>query len=265
LKVFESIRETLAFIKARPGPVLGFTLISAIPMILSQAAVSNGRPGLVFMFNLTFSIAYMVCMGAVAAATPDSDGNELDALQCLGMSFRRTPTYLLLMLIIFLCAIGLAIPLAILVPLASAAGSAASGVIGIVFLLGFAIALFFIYVSCSLTVPSMVLEELGAMQAVRRSLALTKGNRLKIFAVFLMIGVIATVFMTALAMSEMNSARNMTGSFLNPADLSAGYLAAVCANYFVFTAFLNSYLGIAYRTCTSIADSTRVNDFSEAF
>jgi uncharacterized membrane protein YidH (DUF202 family) len=212
-----------------------------------------------FAVNMLLMIAYMGTMGAVAAAAADPGGIELDHAECLRLSFARVPGFLALMVIIFLLAIGISIPLGLVMAFSGITGSSSSLGTIVVGVIAFALFMFWIYVAFCLTLPAMVVEEMGPMAALRRSRELTHGNRLKILWVFILAAALPAI---SLSWAYYDLARSPDGDILHP---SLQFLAFVGLMYAVLNILVFSLVAVIYTNCASISASTRVNDFSEVF
>jgi hypothetical protein len=196
-------------------------------------------------------------MGAVAVAAVDPDGIELQPLECLTRSFARVPAYLFLGFVIFLSMVGLSVPFGIGMAMFGATGGDVRTMI-IVMGIVICVVVLWLYLCFCLTVPAMVIEELNSMQALRRSRDLTRGNRLKILAVFIVLGILPGLAMGWAAWGEISG---------------GGALGAPSTQYAIFTGLLVlavnvvnfALLGVIYGHCTSFSDSARVDDFSQVF
>jgi membrane-anchored glycerophosphoryl diester phosphodiesterase (GDPDase) len=256
-------RDAVAFITRRPGPAAGFALLSVAPAVIASALGGSAGIGGTLLVNIVSIIVYIGCMGASAAAAADPGGQEMPPVECLRLSFSRTPAFLLITAFLFLAFIALMIPLGVGMGVVAAVGSrtgssAGAAIVVLTLLLTAAIA--WVYVLFCLTVPACVLEELGPSAALRRSMELTRGSRLRIFAVFLLLGLAVAIIMGVAIFSEVNEITDLANM-----QLSAG---ATFLNSVLMSVLNMSYFAITssiYITLSSISESARVNDFSEVF
>jgi hypothetical protein len=272
MRVFGIIRDAMSFIIARPGVTVGFTALTAVPMALNYLSVAQS--GLLsFLTQMAFILVYMACLGGAAAAA-SHDGDSYSTGDCLRLGFGRLPTYFLLVLLLILCAIGVVIVFGLVTAAASmAAGgvgvrgmsaSTGAGLAIVVVSLAFSAFCLFLYVSLCLTVPACVMEDLGVMASLRRSMELTRGSRFKIFLTFLLLGLITVPVMIWAGYSELNAVTMAAeGGFeFSP---SGRYQAISIIVYLIGNTFTFAIISVIYAFCTAREEGTRLEDYSQVF
>lgn len=179
------------------------------PMVAPKAgnpaanlAVIGGALGGVVVFILAYWIVYAVALGASTFAVADV---YLGRSGSIAASYRRIRgriwRLLWLMFLVGLRVFGvfilLTLGIAIAMPALAAGRGAAFGVLAVLttllgFLAGLVVAVWFV-LRYSICIPSLVLEDLPAGQAIRRSVQLMKGNYLRCFVLLLLTVIIAYV------------------------------------------------------------------------
>jgi hypothetical protein len=259
----------MSFIMRRPGPVAVIAALSVAPIAISEFFF-RGEGGLgSFLANAVFVIVYMGSMGAMAFAASDPPEGELSTGECLKMSFVKLPTFCLIALIAFLAAMAAAVPLGVAMAVVGITSSLASGVSGggvagpvIALGIGFFGVFSWIYVTLSLTVQACVMEDLGAMASFRRSAALTKGHRLKLFGLYFLLYALALVPVVSFAVGEF---RDIATTMAAEARLSMGYIVTTNLIVLALNAVLFPLMALAYKASTAIEDSASLDDYSEVF
>ena len=193
-------------------------MVSGILMAVFQSSTATARPtattvnpaliggalGGFVVGMLAYWIVYAVALGASTFAVADV---YLGRTATIAASYRRIRgrigRLLWLMFLVSIRVFGvfllLTIGLAIFMPLLVGRGPAAGIALVIVLLVGFpagAVLTFWLILRYSICIPSLVLENLRAREAIRRSVLLMKGNYLRCFVVLLLSAIIAYVGIT---------------------------------------------------------------------
>lgn len=238
---------------------MGFTILCGLPVPASQILQESGSLLAAFVLPLVTSLLYMACMGAVAVAASETDDGVPSAGECLSRAFSRIPAFLLLVILLFVLAIGVSVPLTLGIAIGAKTGSPAP--VMVFFSLIFVAFLAWLYVSLCLTVPALVLEDLGAMASLRRSMELTRGFRLKILVIFLIVAAGALPSLGLFSYWEISESISLNG-FFKP---TPRYLFINSALLVVMNTVTFAFLAVIYRTCSGILESSRVEDYSEVF
>lgn len=241
---------------------MGFPAVCLLPFLALQL-IDLDNVALVSLLFFTFPAVYAACMGAVTLAATDPGGTELSAGRCLGRSFTRFGAYVGLAFVLLFIGFLAAIPVSIVMSMAvgvtggrfpNDAGTFAMG-------LGFAllIAGFIMWVAMCfvLSVPALVAEGLGPMASIRRSSELTRGNRLRLSVMFLM------VMALPLAVSLLTgTAPGVLSGTLRP---GTGVTIRFALMFMYANALGFSLLATVYAYSTSLANRARVEEFSDVF
>jgi uncharacterized membrane protein len=174
INIGSTISRSLSTMMKKPAIFLGLTAIAALIPALIQIATFPSQGGQV-VSSILGSIIGMIIQATVAYAVFQiARGQAVSFSECFSRATGHFVPILLASILVGLL-VGLGMVLLII-----------PGVI----------------ISCILavTLPACVVEKLGAVDSLKRSAELTKGNRLQIFLLYLVVGVIigALTFLFAL-------------------------------------------------------------------
>lgn len=176
-------------------------ICAAIGIFLSMESIVETTlgAGLVTWKTIFFMLAFMllvilcgtVYFGAVVKGVSDLYmGNPLDVGDCLGVALKKVLSFfiagIILYVLIFLVMIGAAIAATILAMMLGGLGNLL-GVILMFYLM------FKLFISYYLVIPAMVIEDLGAVDAIRRSSNLSRGYGWRIFVILFLVTVVMLI------------------------------------------------------------------------
>jgi hypothetical protein len=275
IRSFRTLKEGLAFIGRRPGMTLGLPFIVMAPVLLAVLAAfaTSGSPVLGTLVQLVISLGWalvgMACLGAATVAAAPGQGEDgPPAGECLAAGFRKLPSYLLTIAVLVLCAFALSLILFIVIrvtapalPQSAAMSMKDAGPAVVILSIAFGVAYLFVWISLCLTVPACCAEDLGAVDSLRRSWALTRGNRFKIFLVMILSGIVFGLAMFVVSLI-------VTLAVSGPVDFqrSPGAAAFLVFVQYMLLMILSFVMTPAvYWACRAREDGARLNDYSEVF
>jgi hypothetical protein len=198
------------------------TQLTLVVVVLTMVGEALGFIGSVInimepLLRLVGGLVSMCMQGAVALVIYKSYHEEEPVIpECLNQSLSRIGTMLLLVLIMILIMIGAAIPIGIVYAIAS---KIFEGLLGAIIIILVSIGIFlYVFATFGMAIPSCVVQGLGAMDSLRNSLALTKGNKLRIMGVYFIVGFIAFLVVSVsygLALSLVESSNSPAVQALN--------------------------------------------------
>lgn len=171
------LSRTMSVLLKKPVLFIVLTLIALIPAtiivgLLMVPAVHSGSVGMFLFFGLLGAIISWILALILQAAVADGvfrvlHGENAGFAGALGRGF---------------ASVGTLLPLSIIVGICVGVGYILLVIPGII-------------ISCILAVvvPICVVERRGVFECMSRSAELTKGNRLKVFAVFFIVGVVVLI------------------------------------------------------------------------
>lgn len=173
-------------------PLLILYLVAGTPYAL-MASTQPGTPGVSAAF-IFLTIAAFVMMAVLwAALTAQADAHVTGGVVAvgtgLGTGFRSLLRMIGVGIMVYLAALVLVIPVALIGGVLSAVGGLTGSkvIADLLLFVGFvvpgAVALVIWLSLAFLTVPSLVIEKLGPIKAMRRALQLAKGGRLRVCAI----------------------------------------------------------------------------------
>jgi glycerophosphoryl diester phosphodiesterase family protein len=151
----------------------------------------------IVLFTLTYMLVYVFALGATTVAVSDLYlGRPVSIGSAYAETRRHVVRLLLLILWTMLRAGGVLFGgLALMAGLAALLGTTVTPVLGVLFMLiGIPAAVFlflFVMLRYAVTVPALLLERLTAGGSIRRSVALTRGNLLRVLVLWVCAAVIA--------------------------------------------------------------------------
>jgi hypothetical protein len=169
--------------------VVGLTLMAEAIGFLGDLMGSFGG-----ILGIAGTVIGLATQGSISLAiVKNYQEREVEFKECLSKGVCRLPTLLLACLLIFLIVVALSIPVSIIfVVTRSLSLNSLFMAIVVVGLAGFA---FWLFAMLSLTIQIIVVEELGAIEAMRRSKELTKGHRGSIMFLYFLIFALVIVLM----------------------------------------------------------------------
>lgn len=152
----------------RPGVFIGITLVAWVPSTILRFILGTGQPFTTFMTYVVAYILGMIVQGAISyAALQELRGDIATMGESLAQSASRIAPLLGASL---LAGLGLVLGMILLI---------APGLI--------------LMCAWAVVTPACVVERLGPLKSLRRSDALTKGYRWKIFGLIMLVGIVSGV------------------------------------------------------------------------
>jgi len=186
-----------------PSLASGFAVPPMEPMLSDAAAVQAQMVAFYSEWGWLFLLVLLVqVVGYLAMLALLRDRSRPTVGQAIRTGLKGVLPAIgtVLVLIVGLTLVGLALGLLIGL-LAAALGETASALVGVV--LGFALLVFFVYVSVKLSLwaPVIAIEKVhNPLQVLRRSWRLTKGSTLRLFVFYLLLAVVYMVVSIVLGM-----------------------------------------------------------------
>ena len=235
---------------------------------------SGGNPGLFFeqleLGGLVFLVAgllvslacYFLCQGTLTYASVESvAGNRVSPGDALAKGFRAAPSVIVIAIVLTMFYILAALPgvvsyVLVMVGMAGMGGGDPAGPLVAICCgcpLSFGLILvpvYWIFLLFLLSIPAAVAEKVGPIQAMQRSLTLSKGHRLKLLGGTLVLFLVSIVFavITALAMVPLSGGVDpSTGMPQAPSALATvvSTVLSTAQSILQLTLF-SSFAGVAY-------------------
>lgn len=250
LRISDMFEGTFATIRGNPGATLGLSavvaLVMAIPSIAIILVVGNLIP------TISESNGNSMRIGPQLAQYPSSIITSFGALLLAGMltvvlseavlgrritigetwqriKGRILPLVGLALLLGLTVFVAMAVVVGIVVVLAIAGQAVLAIIIGVVLGIALFIALIYTFFRIALAAPALVLERLGPVEAIRRSLALTKGSFWRVLGILLLTQVIAGVASSIISapVGIIVGVSSIPGSSTAPVGLSVTAVVAI--------------------------------------
>lgn len=183
------------------GPQPGFTEIFSNPEVAANVAVGTlpgdfGRLIAALALSALASLLLTPLVYGIAvhvAATGYRRGGQIDPMDSLRAAGRRYPALLGAVILMFLVPLGIYLAALILMIAAFALDAVALIVLGFIAVLAGVVVAVIAVVRLVLTIPALMIEGLGPVQALRRSNALVKGKTGLVLGTMLVVAIITTI------------------------------------------------------------------------